>query len=53
VIFDIRQLEVQQLENVSKAVFFVFSAGGFFQNTIQFLKENKTAWSDDKRFLEL
>jgi hypothetical protein len=48
-----KALEVQQLENISKAVFFVFSAGGFFQNTIQFLKENKIAWSDDKKFLEL
>jgi hypothetical protein len=52
-IFLAKALEVQQLENVSKALFFVFSAGGFFQNTIQFLKENKIAWSDDKNFLEL
>ncbi|KPA14711.1 hypothetical protein MHK_005082 [Candidatus Magnetomorum sp. HK-1] len=52
-IFLAKALKVQQLENVSKALFFVFSAGGFFQNTIQFLKENKIAWSDDKTFLEV
>jgi energy-coupling factor transporter ATP-binding protein EcfA2 len=52
-IFLAKALEVQQLENVSKTLFFVFSAGGFFKNTIQFLKENKIAWSDDKTFLEL
>jgi len=52
-IFLAKALEVQQLKNISKALFFVFSAGGFFKNTIQFLKENKIAWSDDKKFLEL
>jgi hypothetical protein len=52
-VFLAKALELQQLENVSKALFFVFSAGGFFKNTIQFLKENKIAWSDDKKFLEL
>jgi hypothetical protein len=52
-IFLAKALEVQQLENVSKALFFIFSAGGFFKNTIQFLKENKIAWSDDKKFLEV
>jgi hypothetical protein len=52
-IFLAKALEVQQLENVSKTLFFVFSAGGFFKNTIQFLKENKIAWSDDKKFLVL
>jgi hypothetical protein len=52
-IFLAKALEVQQLENVNKALFFVFSAGGFFKNTIQFLKENKIAWSADKKFLEV
>jgi hypothetical protein len=52
-VFLAKVLEVQQLENVSKALFFVFSSGGFFKNTIQFLKENKIAWNDDKKFLEL
>jgi len=52
-IFLAKAVEVKQLENVSKALLFVFSAGGFFQNTIQFLKENNIAWSADKKFLEL
>jgi hypothetical protein len=41
------------MESVSKAVIFVFSAGGFFQNTIQFLRESNIAWSADKKFLEV
>ncbi|MBF0449962.1 MAG: hypothetical protein HQK75_04610 [Candidatus Magnetomorum sp.] len=44
--------DVKQLENVSKAIVFVFSAGGFYQNTIRFFNDNGIAWSDDKRFLE-
>ncbi|ETR68862.1 MAG: hypothetical protein OMM_10102 [Candidatus Magnetoglobus multicellularis str. Araruama] len=52
-IFLAKALEVKQLENVNKALFFVFSAGGFFQNTIQFLQRNNIAWSDDKKFLEI
>jgi len=52
-IFLAKALEVKQLESVSKAVFFVFSAGGFFQNTIQFLRESNIAWSADKKFLEV
>jgi hypothetical protein len=52
-IFLAKALEVQQLENVNKALFFVFSAGGFFQNTIQFLQRNNIAWSDDKKFMEI
>jgi hypothetical protein len=52
-IFFAKAFEIKKMEHVKKAVFFVFSAGGFFQNTIQFLKENKIAWSDDKTFLKL
>jgi hypothetical protein len=52
-IFLAKALEVKQLENVNKALFFVFSAGGFFQNTIQFLQRNNIAWSDDKKFMEI
>ena len=47
-----KALEVQKLENVSKALFFVFSSGGFFKNTIQFLKKNKIAWSSEFKLLE-
>ncbi|KPA13054.1 hypothetical protein MHK_006773 [Candidatus Magnetomorum sp. HK-1] len=52
-IFLAKALEVKQLENISKALLFVFSVGGFFQNTIQYFKENNIAWSDDKKFLAL
>ncbi|MBF0452441.1 MAG: hypothetical protein HQK75_17190, partial [Candidatus Magnetomorum sp.] len=51
-IFLAKALEVTKLENVSKALFFVFSSGGFFKNTIQFLQKNNIAWSDDSTFLE-
>jgi len=39
-IFLAKALEVQKLENVAKALLFVFSSGGFFKNTIQFLHKN-------------
>ena len=44
--------EVKKMENINKAVIFVFSASGFFKNTIKFFNDNEIAWSDDKRFLE-
>ena len=47
-----KAMEVKKMENVNKALIFIFSSSGFFQNTIQFLKENKIAWSSDKKFLE-
>jgi len=51
-IFLTKALEVKKLENASNALFFVFSSGGFFKNTIEFLKNNNIAWSDDSTFLE-
>jgi hypothetical protein len=48
-----KALEVPKLENIDKAVIFVFSASGFFKNTIKFLKDNGIAWSDDLRMLDL
>jgi hypothetical protein len=45
--------ELKQLENINKSVLFVFSASGFFKNTIKFLKDNEIAWSDDLRMLDL
>ena len=48
-----KALEVQKLENIDKAVVFVFSASGFFKNTLKFLKDNEIAWSDDLRMLDL
>jgi len=44
--------ELKQLEKISKAVIFVFSSGGFYNNTIAFLEDNGIAWSEDKRFLD-
>jgi hypothetical protein len=44
--------ELMKLENVGKAVLFVFSAGGFFKNTLAYLKKHGMAWSSDKRWLE-
>ncbi|MBT3388561.1 MAG: hypothetical protein HN417_11555, partial [Desulfobacula sp.] len=45
--------EVKQLENIHKSVLFVFSASGFFKNTIKFFNDNGIAWSDDLRMLDL
>ena len=44
--------EVQKLENIHKAMFFVFSISGFYKNTIEFFKDNEIAWSYDERFME-
>ncbi len=43
---------LNKLEPVGKPVSFVFSFGGFFKNTIDFLKKNGIAWSEDARGLE-
>ncbi len=44
--------ELILLENVGRAVLFVFSAGGFFKNTIAYLKKHGIVWTDNKRWLE-
>ncbi|MDM8550072.1 hypothetical protein QUF72_08350 [Desulfobacterales bacterium HSG2] len=44
--------ELMQLENVGKAVLFVFSVSGFFKNTLTYLKQHGIAWTSDKRWLE-
>jgi hypothetical protein len=44
--------EVQKLENIHKAMFFVFSVSGFYKNAIEFFQDNGIAWSEDKGFLE-
>ena len=46
-----KALQVKKLENISKLVFLVFSANGFYKNTIKFFNDNGIAWSDDKRLL--
>jgi len=44
--------EVKTLENIDKAVIFVFSASGFYKTAIKFFGDNGIAWSDDQRLLE-
>jgi len=44
--------ELMRLENLDKTVLFVFSASGFFKNTIEYLKKHGIAWTSDKRWLE-
>ncbi len=43
---------LKKLERVGKSMSCVFSFGGFFKNTIDFLKKNEIAWSEDPRWLE-
>ncbi|MDM8549269.1 hypothetical protein QUF72_04290, partial [Desulfobacterales bacterium HSG2] len=44
--------ELMRLENLDKTVLFVFSASGFFKNTLVYLKKHGIAWTSDKRWLE-
>ena len=44
--------ELMKLENVDKAVLFVFSVSGFFKNTLVYLKKHGIVWTSDKRWLE-
>ncbi len=44
--------ELMKLENVDKAVLFVFSVSGFFKNTLVYLKKHGIAWTSDKRWLD-
>ena len=44
--------ELARLENVGKAVLFVFSVGGFHKNTLAYLKKHGIAWTSDERWLE-
>lgn len=44
--------ELMKIETVGRAVLFVFSAGGFFKNTLAFLKKNGIAWTSHRRWLE-
>ncbi|MCP4751963.1 MAG: hypothetical protein GY866_13800, partial [Proteobacteria bacterium] len=41
-----------EIEEVGKAVLFVFSTNGFFKNTLEYLKRHGIAWSDDPRWLQ-
>jgi len=44
--------EVIDLEKVANPILFVFSSGGFFKNTLKYLKDKNFVWSEDERFLE-
>ncbi|MCP4108948.1 MAG: hypothetical protein GY749_26025 [Desulfobacteraceae bacterium] len=44
--------ELMKLEDVRKAVLFVFSASGFFKNTLAYMKKNNIAWSDNRQWLD-
>jgi len=37
---------------MDRAVLFVFSTGGFFKNTAEYLKKHGIAWTSDTRWLE-
>jgi hypothetical protein len=43
---------LMKAEDVRKAVLFVFSVSGFFKNTLEYMKKNSIAWSDDRRWIE-
>lgn len=44
--------ELMELEEVGKAVLFVFSINGFHKNTLEYLKKHGIAWTDNKKWLE-
>ncbi|MCP4109130.1 MAG: hypothetical protein GY749_26975 [Desulfobacteraceae bacterium] len=44
--------ELVKLEDVPKAVLFVFSVSGFFKNTLEYMKKNEIAWTDDRRWMD-
>ncbi|MCP4110363.1 MAG: hypothetical protein GY749_33400 [Desulfobacteraceae bacterium] len=44
--------ELMKLEDVRKAVLFVFSVSGFFKNTVEYMKKNNIAWTDDRQWLD-
>lgn len=44
--------ELVKIENIEKYALFVFSTGGFFKNTLGFLKKHGIAWTSDMRWLK-
>jgi len=44
--------EVMKLEKIGKTLLFVFSAGGFFKNTLAYLEKQGIAWTSDPHWLE-
>jgi hypothetical protein len=45
--------QVKKMENINKTLFFVFSSGGFYKNTLEFLINNSVAISDDTRLFDI
>jgi len=43
--------DLMELEKFGKAVFFVYSTGGFFKNTKKFLEKNGMAWCEDEQLI--
>ena len=44
--------ELMKLENIVKTVLIVFSAGGFFKNTLEYLEKHGIARTSDRQWLE-
>ncbi|MCP4345788.1 MAG: hypothetical protein GY795_09705 [Desulfobacterales bacterium] len=44
--------ELMRIEQISKAVLFVFSVSGFYKNTLDYLKKHEIAWTGNRRWLE-
>lgn len=43
---------LQELEQISHAIGFVFSRNGFTQESLEFFQEHQIAWSEDERWLD-
>ncbi|MCP5054077.1 MAG: hypothetical protein GY940_43310 [bacterium] len=50
--FDRKFAQVKKLENIHRAVGFIFSRCGFTQEAEEYCKQNRLAYSDDERWLE-
>ena len=44
--------EAIELEKIGKAVLFVFSAGGFTDDALDYMREKSIAWTGDKKWLD-
>ena len=51
-IFMKKAQEVMELENINKAVLFVFSINGFHKNALAYLTKNKIAWASQQVWIE-
>ncbi len=41
----------EELEEIEKALIFVYCTAGFYKNTMTFMKKNGMAWCEDGRLL--